>query len=122
MAELRDFDTLASFWPTTTTPVTPLAPAAPPPDIIDRDPAIVDMSIPISEEDDTSHIRLADGIMTFLNLYDPSFMVQFFDLGNRSEFFHREKKDLYESTELIIKRNTNVVTVRTARENTSIVY
>ncbi|MCJ1281446.1 hypothetical protein MMC26_000765 [Xylographa opegraphella] len=107
---LRDFDALPSFWPRNTIPAGPNPPALPL-DIEDRYPAEVDMSIPITEEGDTSHIRLADGIATFLIKYNRSFMVQFFDLESPSEFFSRKKKELYESTELIIKRNTNVVTV-----------
>ena len=107
-ASLREFDALPSFGPRTTTPAT-LHPQALPVDIMDRFPSPVDMSIPITEE---RNIQLADGIMTFLSLYNHSFMVDFFDLQKPSEFFLRKSKDLYESTELIIKRNTNVVTVR----------
>ncbi|MCJ1381819.1 hypothetical protein MMC17_004930 [Xylographa soralifera] len=107
---LRDFDCLPSSFQPRTIPVIPV-PQALPSDIFDRFPHQLDMSIPFTEEVDTSDIRLADGVVTFLNMYSPSFMVQFFDLGNPAEFFCRKTKDLYESTELIIKRNTNVVTV-----------
>ncbi|MCJ1389851.1 hypothetical protein MMC18_002708 [Xylographa bjoerkii] len=62
-------------------------------------------------ESDTTDLRLADGVATFLNLYNPVLMRQLLDPGVPSIFFCRKKVVLHESNELIIKRNTNVVTV-----------
>ncbi|MCJ1398114.1 hypothetical protein MMC11_001311 [Xylographa trunciseda] len=105
---LREYDLASSYLPTALS-LPQILPSKR--DTMDGLPHLVDMSIPISEEVDTTNLRIADSVATFLHLYNPAIMNQFLSLDVPSVFFCRKQNDLYESSEMIIKRDINVVTV-----------